>query len=81
VGDIVAGKGGIELNCRFTNRKAIGLPLEGFGELIRDWPRIPDFWRPVEFSRPVYPYPLVTMYSGRGDPKSADSFGPVTPKP
>jgi hypothetical protein len=45
VGDIVAGKGGIELNCRFTNRKAIGLPLEGFGELIRDWPRIPDFWR------------------------------------
>jgi len=32
----------------------------------------------VEFSRPVYPYPLLPRYTGRGDPTSAASFKPVT---
>jgi hypothetical protein len=32
----------------------------------------------VEFSRPVYPYPLGTKYLGHGDPKEASSFGPVS---
>jgi feruloyl esterase len=36
---------------------------------------------PVEiaFSRPIYPYPTVTKYLGRGDPKNARSFGPRSP--
>ena len=31
----------------------------------------------VEFSRPIYPYPIKTKYLGHGDPKDAASFGPV----
>jgi hypothetical protein len=31
----------------------------------------------IEFSRPVYPYPTKTRYSGHGDPKDAASFGPM----
>lgn len=30
----------------------------------------------VEFSRPVYPYPVKTMYLGRGDTRNAANFGP-----
>ena len=33
----------------------------------------------VERSRPVYPYPILARYSGKGDPKLADSFGPFDP--
>jgi feruloyl esterase len=33
----------------------------------------------VEFSRPVYPYPLRAQYLGHGDPRDASSFGPVEP--
>jgi hypothetical protein len=33
----------------------------------------------VEFTRPVYPYPKVAKYLGRGDPKDAASFGPAEP--
>ncbi len=33
----------------------------------------------VERSRPVYPYPILAHYSGKGDPKRADSFVPVDP--
>jgi feruloyl esterase len=45
---------------------------------VRDFP-IPA--AQVEFSRPVYPYPLVARYLGRGDPNSAESFEAVMPKP
>jgi hypothetical protein len=31
----------------------------------------------VEFSRPVYPYPVTAKYRGRGDPDSAANFEPV----
>lgn len=31
----------------------------------------------IEFSRPVYPFPLTTKYSGHGDPKDAASFRPA----
>ena len=31
----------------------------------------------VEFARPVYPYPVQAKFSGRGDPKSADSWRPA----
>jgi hypothetical protein len=31
----------------------------------------------VEFSRPVYPYPLLAKYLGQGNPKDAASFGPI----
>lgn len=34
---------------------------------------------PVQFTRPVYPYPLRAHYLGHGDPDAADSFGPVAP--
>jgi feruloyl esterase len=33
----------------------------------------------IEFSRPVYPYPTIAKYLGRGDPGNAASFGPVEP--
>lgn len=36
---------------------------------------------PVEFTRPVYPYPLYAKYKGSGDPKDARSFGPAFPPP
>ena len=33
----------------------------------------------VERCRPVFPYPVLARYSGKGDPKLADSFVPVDP--
>jgi hypothetical protein len=30
-------------------------------------------------TRPVFPYPILARYSGKGDPKRADSFVPVDP--
>jgi feruloyl esterase len=33
----------------------------------------------VERSRPVYPYPILAHYCGKGDPKRADSFMPFDP--
>lgn len=33
----------------------------------------------VEECRPIFPYPLLAHYSGRGDPKQADSFVPDYP--
>jgi feruloyl esterase len=35
----------------------------------------------IEFTRPLYPYPLGAKYLGRGDPKSADSFEAAVRKP
>jgi len=40
---------------------------------------IPPDPEKIEFSRPIYPYPMRTEYLGRGDPKLATSFGPVQP--
>ncbi len=34
----------------------------------------------VAFSRPYFPWPATTRYSGKGDPAKADSFVPVYPK-
>jgi hypothetical protein len=33
----------------------------------------------VEHTRPVFPYPVLVRYSGKGDPKQADSFVPFDP--
>ena len=33
----------------------------------------------VERCRPVYPYPILAHYPGKGDPKQAESFGPFDP--
>lgn len=33
----------------------------------------------IEFSRPVYPYPMQVRYKGAGDPSSASSFEAVAP--
>ena len=33
----------------------------------------------VERCRPVFPYPLLAHYSGKGDPKRAESFAPFDP--
>jgi hypothetical protein len=33
----------------------------------------------VERTRPVFPYPVLAHYSGKGDPKQADSFVPLDP--
>jgi hypothetical protein len=33
----------------------------------------------TERSRPVYPYPLLARYSGKGDPKDASAFGAHDP--
>ena len=34
----------------------------------------------TERTRPIYPYPTLARYSGKGDPKQAASFVPVEPK-
>jgi hypothetical protein len=36
---------------------------------------------PVDFVRPVFPYPAIAKYRGTGDPKDAASFEPVLPEP
>jgi feruloyl esterase len=33
----------------------------------------------VVFTRPVYPYPLTAVYSGKGDVRNASSFAPASP--
>jgi feruloyl esterase len=33
----------------------------------------------VERSRPVFPFPVLARYSGKGDPKQADNFVPLDP--
>ena len=33
----------------------------------------------LERTRPVFPYPVLAHYSGKGDPKQADSFEPFDP--
>ena len=43
-----------------------------------EWPpKLPLDASRTEFSRPIYPYPQLTRYSGRGDPRRAESFEPV----
>lgn len=34
---------------------------------------------PVSFSRPAFPYPMLTKYKGGGDPNDAANFGPSEP--
>jgi hypothetical protein len=34
---------------------------------------------PVQFTRPIYPYPLYAKYKGKGSPNDAANFGPVAP--
>ena len=34
----------------------------------------------VAFSRPLFPYPQVARYAGKGDPNASSSFQPATPK-
>lgn len=45
-------------------------------QLLR-YPLKPEI--PVQFSRPVYPYPLYARYRGSGDVRSAMNYGPVAP--
>ena len=33
----------------------------------------------LERTRPIYPYPVLARYSGKGNPLQADSFVPVDP--
>jgi feruloyl esterase len=33
----------------------------------------------VDFSRPIYPYPMVAKFAGRGNPNDASSFRPANP--
>jgi feruloyl esterase len=33
----------------------------------------------TERSRPIYPYPMLAKYSGKGNPKEASSFVPDNP--
>ena len=33
----------------------------------------------TERTRPIYPYPMLARYSGKGDPKEASSFVPIDP--
>jgi len=39
-------------------------------------PNVPLARGEIEFSRPVYPYPIKAKYLGRGDPNDAANFGP-----
>lgn len=42
-------------------------------------PHFPLSRAQIQFSRPIYPYPIVARYSGHGDPADASSFVPVSP--
>ncbi len=46
-------------------------------DLIPVTPPKPD---DIAFSRPSYPYPVMTRYDGKGDGNSAASFGPAEPR-
>ena len=54
--------------------------LQSYRLLERDAPpanndvEFPPDARTIEFSRPVYPYPVTARYRGYGDPKDASSF-------
>lgn len=51
--------------AKFTGALALKVPL--------------DASVPVAFTRPIYPYPLLTKYSGIGNPNDADNFIPTEP--
>jgi len=47
------------------------------GAFMLEFPLDPDV--PVNFTRPLYPYPLRAKYKGSGDPNKAENFEPVGP--
>lgn len=55
--------------------KLIAYHLKRQGELPLT--RFPPPKDTIEFSRPVYPYPTTARFLGKGDPKDANSFGPM----
>jgi hypothetical protein len=56
----------------------IGSHIDGLGEygwFFLKYPLQPDV--NVTLTRPVYPYPKFPRYSGKGDPRRAESFVPT----
>jgi hypothetical protein len=47
--------------------------LGGGGQNVQDQPFTPAA-KPTTFTRPIYPYPYVARYSGKGDPNDAASY-------
>jgi feruloyl esterase len=52
------------------------------------WPAQSGYWLTKPWdpaasigSRPVYPYPTIARYNGKGDPSMASSWGPADPNP
>lgn len=56
----------------------IGAHVDGLSATML--PQFPLNPATVEFTRPIYPYPRVSRYSGRGDPKDAANFKSVNPE-
>jgi feruloyl esterase len=50
-----------------------------YNETVRRRGEFPLDASVIKFARPIYPYPVVAKYFGRGDPNDAASFGPVDP--
>lgn len=62
-------------------QKLVGYNVEfKDSELVPHWLKFPLDPTKIKFSRPLYPYPTLAKYLGHGDPKYANSFGPVEPQ-
>ena len=56
----------------------LGYRLKGQPTGMREWNRdSPIDPANVEFTRPLYPYPVQSRYKGTGDPNNADNFKPI----
>jgi len=59
--------------------KIVGSHPRGARAITDDFGIKPIDEKDIAFSRPVYPYPVGTIYQGHGDPNLATSFGPQDP--
>ena len=57
--------------------KIIGAHADGL-KWGNDYPCDPKV--PIAFTRPIYPYPAIAKYKGKGDPNDAANFVPFNPK-
>jgi hypothetical protein len=58
----------------------IGAHIQGMSWLDSMKLKFPlDPHTPISFSRPIYPYPLLAKYKGKGDADAAANFVPVAP--
>lgn len=60
----------------------LGAHIIGTREQVKNpslYPYFDDRNLPIDFTRPIYPYPAWTKYKGSGDPAKAENFVAVAP--